>query len=325
MDGSGDVGPKAMNYRSITDLAGAVRDHLHLIPTDVDVVVGVPRSGLLLANMIALQLNLPLTDVEGLCGGEALGHGHTRLTDTHKARFHPDKWRVGLVVDDSVASGHSIDKIKQRLAQANLNIRLLYLSAYVLRTSRSLVDIYFEVVNMPRMFEWNVMHHPLLASCCVDFDGVLCKDPSDVENDDGPRYREFLLNADLMFRCTHRIGWIVTSRLEKYRLETEAWLHRNDIAYDNLMMLNLPDAATRRRLGVHASFKAEVFKRTGALLFIESEEEQARDIARLSGKHALCITTQQFYQPDLVSIAGLSEQGRFFLKRATQKVRRLFG
>ena len=313
-----------LNYRSIEDLACAVRTNLHRIPAEVDVVVGIPRSGLLLANIIALQLNLPLTDVEGFIERKTFGYGQSRLTDVTEVKLSTDHWRVALIVDDSVASGHSIEQIKQRLAQSNLNTRVLYLSAYVLRNSRSLVDIYFEVVNMPRMFEWNVMHHPLLASCCVDFDGVLCKDPSDAENDDGPRYREFLLNAELMFRCTHSIGWIVTSRLEKYRPETEAWLHRNGIAYDNLIMLNIPDAATRRRLGVHASFKAEVFKRTGALLFIESEEEQARDIARLSGKHALCITTQRLYQPDLASIAGLSEQGRFFLKRAARKVRRFF-
>jgi adenine/guanine phosphoribosyltransferase-like PRPP-binding protein len=55
-----------MNYRSIADLNRVVATSLHLVPTDIDVVVGVPRSGMLPATLLALYLHLPLTDVEGL-------------------------------------------------------------------------------------------------------------------------------------------------------------------------------------------------------------------------------------------------------------------
>ena len=48
-----------MNYRSIADLNHTILKQLHMLPRDFDLVVGVPRSGMLPANLIALYLNLP--------------------------------------------------------------------------------------------------------------------------------------------------------------------------------------------------------------------------------------------------------------------------
>ncbi len=50
-------------------------------------------------------------------------------------------------------------------------------------------------------------------------------------------------------------------------------------------MLDLPDAATRRKLGMHAVFKADVYRSlTEAHLYVESESEQALEIHRRTGK-----------------------------------------
>ncbi|MFH1819659.1 MAG: phosphoribosyltransferase family protein [Pseudomonadota bacterium] len=311
-----------MNYRSIADLSALIRANLHRVPVEVDVVAGVPRSGLLAASMIALGLNRPLTDIDGLCAGRELVGGQTRITGMSRPRGHPEEWKVVLVVDDSVASGGSMRRAREQIVAARLPFQIIYCAAYVTRSTRDQVDLHFEVVGMPRMFEWNVMHHPLLKTCCVDFDGVLCCDPSEDENDDGEYYRKFLLNATPRFVATQRIGWIVTSRLEKYRTESLEWLRRHKVEFDNLVMLDLPDARTRRRLGVHAAFKADVFRNCGAELFIESESGQAMDIARLSGKHALCIETQCLYSPDLTSITAATAQGSIFARRAAAKLRR---
>ena len=50
------------------------------------------------------------------------------------------------------------------------------------------------------------MHHLWLASACVDIDGVLCIDPTAEENDDGPRYREFLSCAKPLYLPTVPVG-----------------------------------------------------------------------------------------------------------------------
>ena len=60
----------------------------------------------------------------------------------------------------------------------------------------------------------------------MDFDGVLCRDPTEEENDDGDKYRYFIANVEPIFKPSVEIGWIVTSRLEKYRDLTENWLKK---------------------------------------------------------------------------------------------------
>ena len=286
-----------MNYKSIADLATTLRQNLHRIPRDVEVIVGVPRSGLLLANMISLELNLPLTDVDAFIKGNIYQSGITRrLKKVHASNARPETWKKVLIVDDSVASGRSLNVIKDQLSTVKMNVKIIYLVAYVLAETKALVDIYFEEIKMPRMFEWNVLHHPLLKYCCVDIDGVLCEDPYDWQNDDGKEYSRFIKNAVSRHKPTHPIGWIVTSRLEKYRNETKEWLDRLNIDYGQLLMLDVPDAVTRRKANKHASFKAEVYKSTDSILFIESEEHQAVEISSLSGKPVLCMTNQNFFE-----------------------------
>ena len=46
-----------MNYRNIADLNNTILQRLHIIPRDFDLIVGVPRSGMLPANLLALYLN----------------------------------------------------------------------------------------------------------------------------------------------------------------------------------------------------------------------------------------------------------------------------
>ena len=61
-----------MNYRSFADLETCIVKNLHKVPRDIDLIVGVPRSGILVAAMLALYLNLPHTDIEGLIEGRIL-------------------------------------------------------------------------------------------------------------------------------------------------------------------------------------------------------------------------------------------------------------
>lgn len=312
-----------MNYRSTADLARIIALNVHRIPKNVDVIVGIPRSGLLAANLIALALNKPVADVEGLCEGRFLATGGYRIPPGERERFTPAGCKVALVVDDSIASGRSMQRAREKLQAAGLPYRFLYCAAFVTRQTRALVDLYFEVCPMPRMFEWNFIHHPYLAESCVDLDGVLCVDPAREDNDDAARYADFVRSAQPKFLPTARIGCIVTCRLERYRRETEAWLGLHDVKYDQLVMLDLPDAQTRRRLGIHGRYKADVFRRSPARVFLESERRQAMEIAYLSGKYALCVDTQEMFAPDLLTVAGATQHSVRLFRRIAGRLGRL--
>ncbi len=284
-----------MNYRSFSDLDTCITQNLWKIPPDVDLIVGVPRSGLLAANAIALHLNLPLTDLDGFLQNRVLSGG-TRLS--HRNPSNIVGARRILVVDDSIASGSEMTRTKAKMQASEHKDRVLYLAVYALEESAKSVDIHFEICSSPRVFAWNLMHRHFLAEACVDIDGVLCQDPTEEENDDGACYRKFLTEARILLRPTYEIGTLVTSRLEKYRAETEAWLKKHSIPYKELVMWDLPDKAARVASGGHADFKAAVFRsKTASSFFIESSAHQAQRIADLSCKPVICIETQRLHLP----------------------------
>jgi uncharacterized HAD superfamily protein len=148
----------------------------------------------------------------------------------------------------------------------------------------------------PRVFEWNLFHHSIISDACLDLDGVLCVDPTEEENDDGEKYRTFLLNAKPLFVPTLEIGHIVSARLEKYRGETEQWLRNNGIRYKKLHLLNLPSKEARIKAQAHHTHKIDIYKKTGAMLFIESDYDQAKTIALGTGKPVICVENMEMLQ-----------------------------
>lgn len=283
-----------MHFRSINDLYRDVWRGLARLPHDIDLVVGVPRSGMLPASMVALARNLPLADIDGFAQGRVLSSGHTRREEGTASRF-----AHVLVIDDSCRTGASMQEARAKLA--HLDCRITFAAVYGLPSKSGGADFVFETVPEPRVFEWNVLHHPIVSRSCFDIDGVLCIDPTERENDDGARYLNFLASAVPLHRPRREIAMLVTSRLEKYRAPTEDWLDRHGIRYRELRMLDLPDAATRRRLGAHGSFKAGVYREAACDLFVESELPQARDIARLSGKAVLSLQDPQMLVPGMIN------------------------
>ena len=283
----------AINFVTFDMLNKLLIQNLHRIPHDIDVVVGVPRSGLILANMIACYLNKPLTDVAGILDGKFFDAGRTK-NKTDWARDFSTVKKI-LVVEDSVYTGDSINRIKQRLS--TVNVEKIYFAAIANPLTVQTIDLFFAVVPQPRVFEWNYMHHyGILQSSCFDLDGVLCRDPTPEENDDGENYRNFILNAAPKIIPSREIGYIVTSRLQKYSEETRFWLRKHNVQYGGLVMLNLETAEQRRALGIYASFKAKVYDMLkDTLLFVESEPNQAREIAALSKKDVFCVSNGVFY------------------------------
>jgi uncharacterized HAD superfamily protein/hypoxanthine phosphoribosyltransferase len=288
-----------MNYRSIRDLNTAIVQNMHRLPRDLDLIVGVPRSGLLAANLFALLGNVHLTDLDSYLDGRVYSAGTTK---THSLRQAGLGSRRVLVLDDSINSGASMQTVRERVAAAGLGDRVIFAAVFGNNAHHPECDLVLEVVPQPRIFQWNFMHHVALAHACVDIDGVLCHDPAEAENDDGTAYVEFLTSARPLYAMTRPIGALVTSRLEKYRPQTEAWLSRMGVRYRELVMLDLPSKAERQRMGVHGSFKAEFYRQSPFDLFIESENGQAQTIARLSGKPVLCLETHTLVEPSAAAV-----------------------
>ncbi len=305
-----------MNYRSISDLNNVILQRLHILPRDFDLIVGVPRSGMMPANLLALYLNKPFTDIHSFL------NGHIYKAGARGQFFDIKDFKKILVVEDSVASGAAMEEVKEKLADLSSHFTIEYCAVFMAPGKEKTVDYYFETVPLPRYFQWNIMNHSTLEKACFDIDGVLCADPLPEQNDDGPKYREFLLNAKPLFIPGSRIGTIVTSRLEKYRPETEIWLKANNIKYNELVMLDLPDMKARQKANNHGSHKANTYKSGNYVLFVESELNQAYEINRLTGKPVLCTANfEMIFKSE--SLMYNIKSGKYlpFLRKYALKVR----
>lgn len=277
------------NIRTVEDMNRAIMFGLRNVPRDVDLVVGIPRSGLLAANLISLYLNLPLTDLKGLSERRLLATGKRFVPNNDGSVF--ETARKILVVDDCISMGTELDKARRSVQEAGFSEKSIFFCVYGFPERPHKADIVLEVIPRPMAFQWSCMHSDILSECCVDIDGVLCADAEPNEDDDGANYLSFLENATPLFIPTTEIGWLVTCRLEKYREQTERWMAKHGIRYRHLVMMDYPDKETRERERQHAVYKAETYINSGARLFIESDAGLGRAIEEKSGLPVLCLDT----------------------------------
>lgn len=295
-----------MNYKSFADLTHDITQNLFKLHNkDYDLIVGIPRSGMIPAYMIGLYLNINVTSLDAFIQNRKLVSGITRQTKTQLV-FAQDAKSI-LLVDDSINTGKSLISALGDIPydyQGNITTCAIYSDT----KKRDDVDIYLEYAPMPRVFEWNIFHRKLMESACLDIDGVLCIDPTEHQNDDGDRYIDFVLNAKPLYIPSSKVNALVTSRLDKYRPQTVQWLQDNKVQYDNLIMLDLPNKEERQRLGAHASHKANYYIKSETTLFIESEINQALAIMKASGKPVYCTGNNTMYSPNLTQVITKSPE-----------------
>ena len=298
-----------LNYRSIADMSSAILKNLHKFPHDVDLIVGIPRSGMLPANMLSLYLNKPYTDIDSFLEGRILSCGD-------RGEFvQSNGSKKVLVVDDSIHAGGALKRAKEKLSAVSAKYNLIYAVVYATTATKDIIDIYCEIIDDGRLFQWNLFHHKTyLPESCFDIDGVLCPNPP--IDDDGPQYLDYISNAPTLYIPSVRIGTLVSCRLEKYRAATEAWLQKSGVVYDELIMLDLPDKAARQKWGKHGEYKGKIFKKKKSLLFVESSLEEARIIQQISHKPVFCVETFSMLNGE-----SLIDGSKSLLKKIIKKVR----
>ncbi len=289
-----------IHYRSVADLTRAVREGIGLLPRDIDLIVGIPRSGLLAASLVALYKNLPFTDLDGFLAGRCFAAGwRLKLIKESCSSQHV------LVVDDSISTGRELNAARSQINNSPVKdtCKITYMAIYCAPEARNMVDVFVEEVPKCRVFEWNLFHSIHLSNACVDIDGVLCRDPLPSENDDGPEYAKFLKDASPNILPTVRISTLVSARLEKYRKETEEWLARHGVVYDDLILLDGVTAKQRRDMNLHAKIKAKVYSGSCSRLFVESSRRQAIEIAQIARKPVISVEDMVLYNGSPVSVS----------------------
>lgn len=287
-----------MNYTSFADMADTIRRNLWKVPHDIDLIVGVPRSGLMAALMLGEIMNRRVVSLpEFLRGDEPQTGSRGHLVEkTYTNRV--------LVLDDTVFSGGSMLRARKAVEAAGKDKEYDVLFGCVYaegRDARERVDIWLEYnynahEELWHLYEWNILHHgnKLSQRCMFDIDGLLCKEPPDERHTQ--EYEQYIEYAAPMVIPTTEIGAIVTYRLRKYQPATEKWLYRNGIRYQRLIMCPAVSYVDRANMVTPAVYKAKIYKDAKwALLFVESDRKQAEEIARLSGKQVFCYENGKMY------------------------------
>lgn len=206
-----------------------------------------------------------------------------------------------LIVDDTVMTGNSLKAIRPLVQREFPNV--LTSAVYVNPLAVVKPDLWAVDLGWPHLLEWNLFNSVLSSNMACDFDGILCRDCPAGSDDDGPKYLEFINNAQPLYVPRKEpIPLIVTARIEKYRTETEAWMSRWGIRCRKLVMHPASTLVERNRDNIPA-YKARHFSdwarhhkpKPPPLAFIESDDRQARMIAKTTGLMVICPATAGVY------------------------------
>lgn len=265
-------------YVTMADMTEWTMQWIVTFPETYDAIVGVPRSGLMVAMLIAGKLGKPVSTPERFEEG---------LWISKHATVRPIKHL--LLVDDSVSTGRSIEEAKETLRHAirDADIRVTIAALIVAPQATKHVDLFFKIVPPPRLFEWNLLHAHK-DTIAVDLDGVLCEEPPEDIEADEEHYRAWLRAARPYLIPAFTIDAIITNRLEKYRAETEAWLVQHKVQYTTLYMWDVPWPELRRD-GEKARHKIATLLKMKPFIFWESGIKEGKEIFDKTNIPVLCV------------------------------------
>lgn len=256
-------------------------DWIKTFPQHYDVIVGIPRSGMVVAGIIACKLGKPLTTPDKMLQNEFW------LPTKDKTIEKGDVKNV-LLVDDATGRGETMQLCYEQLKNAFGNkINIIKASLLVEQGAKDKVDLYYKVLpKSGAYFEWNLAHCPR-TPLGVDIDGVLCDEPPPEVDANEEKYVAWISNAKPNLIPTYTIEVIVTNRLEKYRTITEEWLKKHNVKYRHLIMLNLPSKRLRTPENMIEN-KIKAVKQFDLSWFWESSWTEAQAIYKACRIPVLC-------------------------------------
>lgn len=267
-----------MNFVTYGTMAHDAQVFARTLPRDTIGVLGVPRSGMLPATIVASEIGVRLGEPFTF-----IASGGAFLRSGRRMSWDPGSCGTVVILDDSIYGGSAMANVLEALAAAPaLRDRFRFLTAalYLEPGMEERVDLYHRVLPSPRLFAWNWLGVKSLSSAFVDMDGLLCVDP-DPYDDDGVDYQEAIRHAEPLCRPHQPIGTILTGRLERWNEITRAWLYEHGVKVRQIIAAPFATAQDRRVHGV-ARWKASVLEEYRPPYYLESDVRLAREIADLA-------------------------------------------
>ncbi len=275
-------GRRIEEYRLLMadDLVRHTLDFARALPPDLDAVVGVARSGLVPASLIASYWHLPLWTVSRVGGVTDPGHGFRMGADFQP--FDPKAVRRVLVVDDSAATGKEMPASAALVAAHFPAATVTKAVIYCHPDAAGLVDLWYGIYPGAHYLEWNFFNAGHSQESAWDFDGCLCMDQAA----DGSTLGKEPIPLYVPRR--NPIPLIVSGRAEDSRAHSMAWLAKFGARVDRMVLRDWELDDTRDHADQIGAWKANEFGRSNCTMFIESDPRQAEIIARATHRRVLC-------------------------------------
>lgn len=265
------------SFITMEDLLHWTREWIRMFPSAYDVIVGVPRSGLLVAEIISLKLARPCSTPELLC---------ERSYWKSKSMFRPGSIQSVLLVDDSINSGEQMKQSYDILNAGCPELRITTGALLAHEGSKNKVDLYYKIIPQPRFFEWNILHQKKIRKLAVSVDGFLCESRPEGLNPVDPEYRHWVNQAKPYMIPAYPIDFIVSNRLESHRADTEAWLFRHNVRYGKLFLRENPCEGDSSRTA--GDYKVATLRKLDPDMYIGSSHDQAKRIWKETSILTLC-------------------------------------
>jgi len=264
----------------------------HLPMNEIEAVVGIARSGLLPATIIATQYAKPLYAYRKEGELVEVGCGN-------RLRYEDKDYKYKyLVLDDSVASGKQLAACLRTISLRVPPNKLLAACLYCNPTAELQPTFVYAHYQLPHFFEWNIFSCFFTREIAFDIDGILCEDPPPDCWSEGSQYEEWLINAPAKWLPQTQQGVVlISARLERYREQTTEWLNKHGV---RVRRLELWSGNPEDRWYNHkaARWKAETFKELqheySLRYFCESDPTQAQVIASF-GIKTICPALKQVF------------------------------
>lgn len=276
---------RKFRFISYGQLANLTNEWIKTLHFPIDAVIGIPRSGMLVASIIATKLGKPLVNFD-----EFIRYSRHNPPHSYKTMKNV------FVVDENINTGKSMHRVLRLIAK-NRDLKkftiitgsLLYISGDNETAIKASVDTYYKPIRPPFLFEWSLVdiHQANNLKICFDLDGVLCENCSPEVDADEVKYRNWLSTVTPYLIPHYTIDSIISNRLEKYRKLTEEWLHRNNIKYRKLILWNI-DSKTKRGNNF-SKRKIDILNKIKPDIFFESSIQETMDIYIHTNIPVLCI------------------------------------
>lgn len=255
-------------------------------------VIGVARSGLLPATLMAAYAHVPLFSIGSYdLVLRPVGCGF-RLS---KTVAEPPPGPL-LVVDDTAHGGASIARIVDTLGayRSRLYTAAIYATSHAIeRGGLSFVAHRYDGVHF---LEWCFANTGWAQALAWDIDGIMCPDPQCP--DFAPAYIEHLDNAPARHIPRKWPSVIISARCEWTRNATEKWLARHRAKVRRVILW--PYDGQLRKTETMAEWKAAqivALRRSGETIgfYIESCPRQAEAIAIQAGLPVICPAARKVF------------------------------